>query len=248
MKAYKGSGSSQFAFYDANDVLVDAFYPLGNQTSFEMTAEADTTEVTSTDDDTYSQILDTDTEPKSVSVTIGVNRLDNRTFAMLFQGNLDAVSGAGGSVVDEEFTATLGAASRIPHTGISAFSLTDAATGLITYVVDVDYTVDLELGFVTPLVGGAIVEASALHRSYTYAAGSGYIIGVNGAPSRKIALVSKFKNRMDGKRYVSDILKCVIKPSKAIDMMSKEPVEATFEVIPILVPPATEAVKISIAA
>jgi len=247
MKAYKGAGSSQFAYYDANGVLVDAYFPLGNQTSFEMTAEADTTEVTSTADDTYSQILDTDTEPKSVKVSITVNRLDNRTMAILFMGDLDAVTGLGGSVVDEPFTATLGAASRIPHTNITAFVLKDS-TGITTYALNVDYTVDLETGFVTPLVGGAIVDAATVERSYTYPAGSGFVIGVNGAPSRKIALVSKFKNRFDGKRYVADILQCVIKPSKAIDMMSDKPVEATFEVIPILVPPATESVLVRIAA
>lgn len=245
MTAIKGSGASKYAIYE-NDVLTDAFYPFGNNVNLEINPESETVEIISNDDDSYGQILDTDTETKGVKITLSSNRFDPQTLAFLMQANLTELSGSGGTVTSEAFTATLGAASKVPQKDLSSVTVTDS-TETTTYTLDTDYTLDAELGFITPIDGGAISAGESLRRNYTYGAETDYRIDVNAAPSRKIFFYWKGKNRLDGKRWIVEVPIATIKPNGSINLMAKEPIEGSFDMSAILADGETVACRMWIA-
>lgn len=240
MEAIKGSGSARFALYE-NDVLVNEWAAFGNQTEMSVEPSADTVEVTSTDDEDYGVVTDSETEPGSIKVTAGVNRFSAETLALIFAGvaTLDATV-AGSISTAEEITVSLGKASRLGaagtlRTGITNVVVKDNATGATTYTETDDYTVDAVYGFITPTTDGLITEGEVLDVTYDYAAKNEYVIPVNTASSRHIAFFWKGINRFTSKAMSIDIPKTTVKATKQIDVMGKDPANVTFEFTPIKV-------------
>jgi hypothetical protein len=63
-------------------------------------------------------------------------------------------------------TATQGTPITLPQTNIYAISSVTNSTGTITYQPDIDYTVNLSTGTVTPVLGGAITNGSSVVVNY----------------------------------------------------------------------------------
>jgi hypothetical protein len=119
---------------------------------------------------------------KDKSVTVEVSRAakivcDNVSVANLARflaGSVETVTQASGSVTDESITVTKGRQYQLGFSAdnpagarnVTAVVVTDA-TAVTTYVVNVDYTVDLELGRIQILESGAIPDASIIKVDYT---------------------------------------------------------------------------------
>jgi hypothetical protein len=236
MEGIKASGSARFAFYESG-ALVDEWYPFGNQTEMTVEPTADTVEIASTDDSDYGVTLDSETEPASVKVTAATNRFSPETLALMFSAaaTLDTTAGATVST-PVAFTAKMGVAHRIggtatPRTGITSYVLKDA-TDTTTYVLNTDYTLDAEYGFVTP-IGTTIETGDVLHETFVYETKDDYKLDINSAPSRHIAFFWKSTNRFNGKHITIDIPKTTVKATKALDLMGKDPGQVSWEFTPI---------------
>lgn len=247
--ALKGSGSGRFALYDAAGAVVDLdeVFSFGNLVNLEIDPQSETVDVNSNDDDTYGELVDTDTETTGVKVKLSSNRFSAQTLAFALQGALSKLSAAGSSVVEEPFVANLEAMSKVPYKGLTVVSIT-SDDGVTTYDPVTDYTLDAELGYISYPAGTTITDKEALKRSYTYAAESGHRIWVNKAASQKIWFHWKGINRFDKRRWEVFIPLCTIKPDGTINLMSKEAVEASFEVYALLKDGEEGSVKMLLAA
>ncbi len=250
MQAIKGSGSARFAVYDNTDTLVNEWRPFGNMTSLNVEPSADLVEVTSTDDADYGTVTDSESEPGKVKITLATNRFSAETLALIYSALVALDTSTGGTVsTAESYTAKMGVAFQVggasPRRGLTTVVVKDS-TATTTYVKDTDYTLDAEFGFITP-IGSTITSGEVLKVTYTYAAGSGYKLDVNSAPSLHISFFWKGVNRFDGKRYMMEVPKCTLKASKGIDLMGKDVATVDFELTPILVVGKTASATVRLA-
>jgi hypothetical protein len=102
------------------------------------------------------------------------DNISPENLAAFFMGNAMVLTDAGSSVVAESHTAVepglsyqLGTSSANPSGVRKVSAVVVKDDGATTYVVDTDYTVDLDLGRVTVVAGGAIVDGTNLLIDYT---------------------------------------------------------------------------------
>lgn len=234
LSALKGSGAARFALCDASGVPdLDMVLPFGNLVTLEIDPQSETVEVNSTDDDTYGELVDTDTETTGVKIKLSSNRFSAQSLAFALQAKLLDLTAAEQTVTDEEFTANLAAMSKVPGRNISSMVIT-SDDGVTTYAAGSDYIFDGELGYITYPDGTTIAEGASLKRSYAVAAETGQLLWINNAPSQKIWLHWKGLNRFNQKRMEVMIPLCTIKPDGTINLMAKEAIEGSFEVSALL--------------
>ena len=82
----------------------------------------------------------------------------------------DSATTTAGAVVDEVVICKLDKTVALNHLGVTNVVVKDTATGLVTYLVDVDYTVNPEVGSINFISGGTpLTEDESLDISYDYA-------------------------------------------------------------------------------
>lgn len=111
--------------------------------------------------------------------TMQVDNIDNDNMAIFFFGSAEVLSTSSSTVTDEVilgilpgYSYQLGTSPTLPAgvRNVSAVTVKDGTAGTTTYVLGTDYTLDADLGRITPLAGGAIVKGSSLKVSYTVGA------------------------------------------------------------------------------
>lgn len=114
---------------------------------------------------------------KTADVSLQVTNADMANIALGLYGTNEAVSS--GTVTSGDYTAYLNGEIDLGKVNVSLVVIKDAATGLITYEVNKNYTVDADFGTVhffttaEQTAKGAvanIAEAEALHINFSYAA------------------------------------------------------------------------------
>jgi hypothetical protein len=161
-----------FDQHDANGATTGEV-PFGNCPDFNITIESEKS-------DHYSS--ESGLRQKDASVTVEVNRTatitcDNISAANLARylaGTVETVTQASGSVTDETITAFKGRQYQLGKTeanpagvrNITDVVVTNSA-GTVTHVLNTDYAVDLELGRLQILAGGAIADAASIKVDYT---------------------------------------------------------------------------------
>lgn len=148
----------------------DAYYGPINATALAINpGQADRKTRKSYGRDTYGQSLDSVILPGSPSIKITINDASPEVLAFALLGDVSVVSQTGGAVTDEVVTvSTLDRWHKLTKHAVSAVTVTNSA-GTTTYVLDDDYTLDLESGMIKPLSTGDIA-AGGIKVSYTAAA------------------------------------------------------------------------------
>ena len=174
------------------------------------------------------------TETK-VGVSATLESLNKENLAKALRGTASTV--AAGSMVDEPVTAYLGKTVALSHVKVSSVVVKDAATGLITYEADKNYTVNPEAGSINILTAAeqtargasaSIADEDDLEVSYSYAAqetveamteaAKDYCLrfeGLNTAEDNKAVVVEIFK-------FSSDPLKELALISDSLGQMTLE--------------------------
>lgn len=161
-----------FDQFDANEALTGEV-PFGNCPSFNITIESEKS-------DHYSS--ESGLRQKDASVTVEVNRTatitcDNISAANLARylaGTVETVTQTVGTVTDETITVYKGRQYQLGRTtsnpagvrNVTDVVVTNSA-GTVTYVLNADYAVDLELGRLQILAGGAIADAESIKVDYS---------------------------------------------------------------------------------
>lgn len=101
--------------------------------------------------------------------------------------------------------------------------------GLITCVVDTDYTLVTRLGAIKALSTGDIVDGETLNVDYTWAAQDGYDIDGATQPTVKCRFLLDGKNDVNGKKCIVDVYEANVKPASPIDFLNEEYAELTLE-------------------
>jgi hypothetical protein len=159
---------------DQNTGLLTGEGPLGNCPAFTVSIE-------STKSDHYSS--ETGLRQKDASVTVEVTRTPKITcdnvspenLARYLSGTLETITQASGMVVDENIKVIPGRHYQIGRTdsnpagarNITAVVVKSDDATPVTYVVGTDYLLDLALGRLQILIGGAIADGDVLEVSYT---------------------------------------------------------------------------------
>lgn len=161
-----------FDQFDANGVTTGEV-PFGNCPDFNITIESEKS-------DHYSS--ESGLRQKDASVTVEVNRTatitcDNISAANLARylaGTVETVTQASGSVTDETITVYKGRQYQLGKTESNPAgvrNITDVVVtnsgATVTYVLNTDYAVDLELGRLQILADGAITDAASIKVDYT---------------------------------------------------------------------------------
>lgn len=163
------SGNLMFDRY-ASGVATDAYYGPLNATALSVNpGQAERKTRKSYGRDTYGQSLDSVILPGSPSIKITLNDASPEVLAYALLGDVSVVTQASATVTDEVVTVTtLDRWYKLAKHAVSSVVVTNSGA-TVTYVLDTDYTLDLETGAIKPLSTGAIV-AGGLKVDYTAAA------------------------------------------------------------------------------
>lgn len=201
--------------------------PVGNATRFEITESAERVQRTGRGRSNYGQVLDEVAIKQPGTLGITLDEIDKTNLATALLGESAAIDVSSGTFTDIEVTAHLGKRSHLGYRNILATPapvVTNEA-GDTTYVVDDDYTIDLRLGDIIPVDGGAISEGETIKVSGSNGALSGSLISGGVKPQIKAKLVLDGKNLADGTPVIVTVDEATITPDGAVDFLSSEFVE-----------------------
>lgn len=173
--------------------------------------------------ETYGQALDSVEikQPSQLSMTL--DEIDSGNLALALLGESATVTQASGAFTDIEITAKLGAWVPIGKRAISAVTVGEnVEVDPDTYVLGTDYELDLRLGMIRAIDGGAITEGQIVLVSGTAAAQT--VAKVSGAvkPTIRAKLFVDGKNLANGDEIYVTIDETTLSPTSAVDFLSGE--------------------------
>lgn len=211
---YSGQGIVLVAELDSNNVP-QGFRNIGNVPDLKLAIEVEVEEKKESSTGQRATVLRLEKEKKA-SFSATLEDLSKETLAMALRGS--AASVTSGSVEDEAIVACLGYTVPLEHPGVSNVVVTDA-TGVTTYELDKNYTINAEAGSINILTDAAqtaagaaanIADAAALLVDYDHvayeqvdaltAANKYYALrfeGLNTADSNKAVIVEIFRISAD---------------------------------------------------
>jgi len=191
--------------------------------------------------DSYQQNLDSVVIPGSPSITLTTDEMSASVMAYALLGSVESVSQTAGDVTDEAVTASqLDVWIKLASHAISSVVVQDA-TDTTTYVLDTDYTLDLDSGLIKFLSTGSINAADVLHVDYTKAATTSSRVNANQETDITAYIRLDGKNLATGKRCRAIFKKAVLAPSGEIPLIGGDDF-ASFELSGDLVTPDGETV------
>ena len=226
---YSGQGSLYIAERDSSGKAM-GFTPLGNVP--ELTLNIETTKFEHKESESGQRLLDmTITKEKKGTFEFKLDNLNLDNLAMSLWGVKATVAGATVAVENVTLPADTAGGVRfaLAHPTVSAVTVKDL-TGVTTYVLNTDYTVDAKNGVIIPKAGGAIVAAAdlltapatlVLHVGYTYA---GYTkvdaFTQSSAPERWLRFEGI--NTVDDKAVIVDLFKAQFEPMTGYALINDE--------------------------
>lgn len=221
MAGLLASGDLYFSVLDNTTGESTGFAPIGNATKFEIQVGSNKKERISKGRGNYSSALDTVYLKKSATLKINIDDLDSDNLALAFLGSTIADLVVAGSIVAEVVKAqVLGKAISLAKDAVSNIVVRDI-TLATTYVVGTDYTVNEELGFVTPIAGGGITAGDDVSVAYDYKAVAQSIVQGGTENSITVALRLVGENLVDNSKIIVDVWKSKLAPTNAIDFLSE---------------------------
>ena len=161
---------------------------LGNCPAFNVSVDSETLEHSSSTSG-ISEVDASVTISIARTATIECDNISKDNLALFISGALSTFAQTGAAVTAEAHTVVtdryyqMGEAvttNSIGYQGLSAVSVQDV-TDTTTYVLDTDYEVDLVLGRVYIIPGGAISDGDEIHVSYTYATNGRNVVATGSA-------------------------------------------------------------------
>ena len=201
------------------------------QSSLVFSYEAgDTTEVKSKRrDDRYQQIIHSDANPGTTSVSITALEVPARILARMLYGSAVSSTVAGGAVDAQQITvATKDAPVSLGHRFILADTPLVVSKGETALVAGEDYEIDNRQGLLMPKAGGAIEHGDALTVTYTY---DGYLetaIAGGAVPSKSFMVLGDMQDRISGENGLLRIPKVDLTVDGDVDWFSDEPIQVTL--------------------
>ena len=225
---FSGQGSLKMAERDPVTGEPLGFLPLGNIP--ELTLNIEVTKFEHKESESGARLIDlTLTTEKKGTFEFTVENLSLDNLAMGLWG--ETVTVAAGSVdtgTPELITLgkfVAGASYALKHSRVTTFVLKDS-TGVTTYVLDTDYTLDPVNGTFTPKAGGAIATATAtagvtVKASYEYAAYKRVDAFTRAdAPVRWLRFEGL--NTIDNTRVIVDLFKAQFDPLTGYGLINEE--------------------------
>lgn len=201
------------------------------QSSLTFSYEAgDTTEVKSKRrDDRYGQIIHTDANPGTTSLSVGALEVPVSFLARMLYGSAVSSTVAEGSVADQAVTVySKDTPVDLGHRFILATPAPVVKKGAATLVVGTDYTIDNRQGLLIPKAGGEIEHGDELTLSYSY---DGYLeTAINGGavPNKAFMILGDVQDRISGDNGLLRIPQVDLTVDGDVDWFSDEPIQLTL--------------------
>ncbi len=216
---YSGQGSLYMAERDATTGKPKGFVAVGNIP--ELTLDIEISKFEHKESESGDRLLDLTliTEKKGkFNFKLESMSLANLTIGLFGESATVAL----GNVVDEAVTARLGKRVALAHPDVSSVVVKDAATGLVTYVLNDDYTVDAKNGvLIFPTTPADIVADQALEVSYSHAAYDNLEAFTTAvAPERYMRFEGL--NTVDGTRVIIDLPRAQFDPLTGYGLINEE--------------------------
>lgn len=218
-RGFLGSGDLYIALF-VGGVLQQAQGPFECR-KFELKPNVELKEMISKGRSTYGQVVETAAIPQPFDFSVELGEVNKAGLALALFGTIDVLTQSSGTVSNEAVTAKLDSWSPLLGARVSGVVVTNTA-GSTTYVNGTDYIVNTEMGWVKPLVGGAITENQVLHVDYTRAAITGSKI--SGGTQAQI----RARFTLDGKNFADDaphkvtVYEAVIAADSAFDFLADD--------------------------
>lgn len=243
-------GRVLFDPFDPNTGLTTGEDPFGNCPGFTVSIETEKS-------DHYSS--ETGLRQKDASTTVEVNRTATITcdnvsvynLARFLSGSVETVSQTSGTVSDESITVLKGRQYQIGRTennpagarNITSVVVTDS-TAATTYVANTDYALDLDLGRLQILEGGAIDDGDVIKVDYTRPTATWKRVKT-GAVAEMAGAVRVVADNASGEKRDFYMPKVNLTPSGELPLIAEgtDYVSMTFEV-EILKPANAEAIYV----
>ena len=224
-----GAGADRIAFIPDTD---DKFgnKPL-EQSSLTFSYEAgDTTEIKSKRrDDRYGQIIHTDANPGTTSLSIGALEVPPAILARMLYGSAVSASVEAGAAENLSITAhSKDAPVKLPNRFVLAVPAPVFKKGDVDLEVGVDYVLDNRQGLLIPLQGGKIQHGDVLTASYSY---DGYLqTAINGGavPNKSFMILGDVQDRISGESGLLRIPQVDLTVDGDVDWFSDEPIQVTL--------------------
>lgn len=237
-KAYSLVGTVYFGLLDANKALVGGYFKVGNVYPLKLKVETEQKTQLSRMKESAGQNLDTLNRLKAITGSMDLHQWLPKTLAWGLSGGATAMTAASGTVLStpEEITASLDEFVRLAHKDVSTVVVKDAATGMVTYVLGTDYTVNAALGMIEALSTGSITAAELLDVTYAYGAESGYKVDIGTSTLIRVAILVDGEDEFTGEAINAEFYSAVISSGAEIGIISepnseyeKLPFSVTFE-------------------
>ena len=188
-------------------------------------------EVKSKRRDRYNQVIHSEQQPGTSSLSLTLVAVPPAIAARIFYGEAAAVSVTGAAIADESVTFSADELSQpLAHDRIAtspAPSVTNTAEDT-TYVAGTDYVIDTRLGRIRRLAGGAITATQEVYVNYTYTSYTLTSIRGGVQPQQNFYILGDMKNRPDAKDMRLEIFQANLSTDGEVDLFSAEPLNITL--------------------
>lgn len=229
MAGFLGSGD---VYYNrVVDGVSQGWLRFGNATKFEIKENTELKERKSKQKDTYGQVLDSVAVKQPAELAVALDDLDKDNLALAFLGDVSATNITGASVTTEGHDSGPGdSIIRLENEFVSGIVIKDAATQLVTYVLDTDYEiVSLDRGLIKILASGSIVldelyvlGTSGIEVDYDYASSTGNKVAGGTNSSIKVALLLDGENFANQSKVSVDVWEAVLAPQTGVDFLADD--------------------------
>lgn len=192
---------------------------LGNCTEFNITEPVELKERISRQRDSYGAALDAVyiKQPSQFSVTF--DDLNLRTLAIALLGDSLVVNQDAGTITDEPAIVYLGAWTGLLAEQISSVSVTNVDKD-VTYVLGTDYILNLELGMIQAVAGGALTNGANVLVNYTKIAVEKNRIRGGTVPSVRGEIFLSDRNLVNGQRIMMTAPSATMAPTGALSLIN----------------------------
>jgi len=232
MSGFLGSGDLYYNRVVSG--VSEGWLRMGNATKMEIKENTELKERKSKQKATYGQVLDSVAVKQPAELAVTLDDLDKDVLAMAFLGDVTDIDVTGGSATDEGHgTAKYGGFIRLLNTNVSNVVVKDSATGVITYVENVDYIISsADTGMIQLIKGDGtddIAEdeaysdgVSGLKVSYDYGSFTGSKVTGGTTSSIKVALMMDGENFADQSKVAVDVWEAVLAPQTGVDFLADD--------------------------
>jgi hypothetical protein len=155
--------------------------------------------------------------------TVDFAEVSGDTLVQAFLGTKSAFTQAAGTLDNHPIVAKLGAWVPVGKMGLATAGLVVTnSTGATTYVLGTDYEVNYRMGWIKPLVGGAITADQALLVDAAYGALTGTQIAGGTQAQIRARFMLDGKNQVDNLPVIVEVHEAVIAADSAFDFLGDD--------------------------